>query len=166
VLYPKDHLGIWPERLGVRIHPYPRRLSSHEIQADPLVEQTLRTDELLVALSEANFQQEVLENPQPVLVEVGAGWSGACEIMAPILCDLAVEFRGRITFAKMNIAACERVARRYGVSELPFLLFFRDGQLVDHLIGIASRKVLQGRLEALLVECLGSHLPASISTSK
>ncbi|MCA9734310.1 MAG: thioredoxin family protein [Deferribacteres bacterium] len=103
-------------------------------------------------LLEANFQMEVLQNPKPTLVEIGADWCGGCEIMAPVLERLAVVYTDRITFRTIDIEANETLAREYGVSELPFLLLFKNGHLVDHVVGVISAKELEDRLKNLLME--------------
>ncbi|KAA3657079.1 MAG: thiol reductase thioredoxin [Calditrichaeota bacterium] len=101
-------------------------------------------------LSEANFREEVLQNPMPTLVEIGAEWCGGCEIMAPVLERLAVLFTDRVTFRKLDIDANEALAREYGVSELPFLLLFKNGRLVDHVVGVIPANELENRLKKML----------------
>lgn len=101
-------------------------------------------------LTETNFRKEVLETSEVVLVEIGADWCGTCEIMAPIIERLAADYEGRIKFGRLDIDTNERLAGEYGVTELPFLLFFKEGQLVDHIIGVVSGKVLEERIKALL----------------
>ena len=95
-----------------------------------------------MVLTDNNFRKEVLENPQPVLVEISADWCGTCHIMAPVLEKLAVEFEGQIKFGRLDVDANERTAKAYGMRELPMLLFFKDGQLVDYVMGVVSKSVL------------------------
>jgi thioredoxin 1 len=101
-------------------------------------------------LTDNNFQKEVLENPQPVLVEITADWCGSCHIMAPVLERLAVEFRRQIKFGRLDVDANERTAEAYGMRKLPMLLFFKDGQLADSVIGVVSKSVLEARIKTLL----------------
>lgn len=101
-------------------------------------------------LTDNNFQKEVLENLQPVLVEISADWCGTCHIMAPVLEKLAVEFDGKIKFGRLDVDANERIAKVYGMRELPLLLFFCDGQLVDYTMGVIARHALEARLATLL----------------
>jgi thioredoxin len=101
-------------------------------------------------LTDKNFQKEVLENPQPVLVEISADWCGTCHIMAPVLEKLAVKFEGQIKFGRLDVDANEGTAKAYGMHELPTLLFFRDGQLVDYAMGVIARNTLEARLATLL----------------
>jgi len=104
----------------------------------------------IIALSGANFWKKVLESPIPFLVEIGAEWSGACDIIAPVLERLAIEYEGKIQFGRLDIDANEKIAREFGVTDLPFLLFFKDGKLADHIIGMVSSTVLEARIKNLL----------------
>ncbi len=101
-------------------------------------------------LTDKNFQKEVLENPEPVLVEFGADWSGACQMLAPVLAQLQEEFNGKIKLGRLDIDAHARIATAYGIQDLPTLLFFKHGQVVDQIIGVAPRQVIAARLHALL----------------
>jgi thioredoxin 1 len=105
----------------------------------------------IITLTGKNFWKRVLESPLPFLVEIGAEWSGSCEIMAPLMERLAAEYEGRIHFGRLDIDANEEIAREFGVTELPFLLFFRDGKLVDFIIGTVSRQVLKEHIQNLIV---------------
>lgn len=101
-------------------------------------------------LTDANFQKEVLENLEPVLVEFGADWSGACEMLAPILAQLREEFNGQIKIARLDVDACVHVVAEYGIQEVPTLLLFKNGQVFDQIIGVAPRQVIATKLRALL----------------
>jgi thioredoxin 1 len=101
-------------------------------------------------LTDTNFQKEVLESPEPVLVEFGADWCGACHMLAPILEQLHKEFDGRIKIAWLDIEACGRVAAVYGIQDIPTLAFFKDGQVVDQIVGVVPRQVIAAKLRALI----------------
>lgn len=101
-------------------------------------------------LTDANFQKEVLENLEPVLVEFGADWSGACQMLAPILAQLREEFNGQIKIAWLDVDACSRVVAEYGIQDIPTLLFFKNGQIVDQISGVVPRQMIATRLRALL----------------
>ncbi|NIT56691.1 MAG: thiol reductase thioredoxin [Aliifodinibius sp.] len=104
----------------------------------------------MITLTGANHWKEVLESPIPFLVEIGADWCGTCDIMAPILERLAIEYEGKIRVGRLDIDTNEQVAREFGVTELPFLLLFKDGNLVDHVIGMVSATNLKARIQKLL----------------
>lgn len=101
-------------------------------------------------LTDANFQREVLENPEPVLVEFGADWSGACHILAPILEQLRQEFNGQIKIASLDIETYEQVAAKYGIQDIPTLMFFKNGQVVDQIIGVVPKQVIAIKLRVLI----------------
>jgi len=101
-------------------------------------------------LTAANFQKEVLANPEPVLVEFGADWCGACHMLAPILAQLREEFNGQIKIARLDIDACNRVAAEYGIQDVPTLVFFKNGQVVDQISGVVPRQVIAAKLRVLL----------------
>jgi thioredoxin 1 len=111
---------------------------------------TLEKLDMYTILTDKNFQEEVLENPQPVLVEISADWCGTCHIMAPVLEKLAVELDGQLKFGRLDVDANERTAKAYGMRDLPMLLFFKDGQLVDFVMGVVSKSVLEARIKTLL----------------
>lgn len=109
-----------------------------------------RENKMKIILSEARFQQEVLESPQPVLAEFGADWCGASHMLTPILEQLRAEFKGQIQIVRVNIERCPRVAAKYGVRDIPTLAFFKHGQLLDQIIGLAPRQRIANKLHALL----------------
>jgi thioredoxin 1 len=106
--------------------------------------------EMQTILTDANFQKEVLENQEPVLVEFGADWCGACHILAPILEQLHEEFNGQIKIAWLDIEACGRVATEYGIQDIPVLALFKNGQVVDQIVGLVPRQVIANKLRALV----------------
>jgi thioredoxin 1 len=110
----------------------------------------MQTDSIVITLTEANFRQEVLESTQPVFVEFFANWCGTCHINAPLIRDIALKFRARVKFCRIDIETHEAIAKTYGVQKIPTMLFFKDGQVVDFLTGIAPRTVVEQKLEALL----------------
>lgn len=103
-----------------------------------------------VELTDANFQQLVLDSKQPVLVDVYATWCGPCQEMAPAVGELAAEFRGRAVVGKLDSDRQPGVCRRYGIRSLPTFLFFKNGQRVDAVIGQTSKEDLAQRLGALV----------------
>ena len=105
---------------------------------------------LLTTVTDATFRQEVLENSGPVLVEFGAEWCGPCHILAPIIEELASEFRGKIKICMLDMDANPRATQDYGIGKIPTLLFFRDGRVVDHLVGVAPKEEIATKFNALL----------------
>ena len=112
---------------------------------------TARKTESIV-LTEENFQSQVLESRKPVLVEFWAEWCGPCHAMAPVIEELAVDFEGRAKVAKLDVEESDKIATQYGILGIPALLFFKDGQVVDEIIGIASKQAITETLRVLFEE--------------
>jgi len=103
-----------------------------------------------ITLTDSSFKSEVLDSNVPVLVDFWAVWCGPCRVIAPVIEELAVTFEGRAKIAKMDVDNNPQVAMQYGIRSIPTLLFFKDGRVVDQLVGAASKKVLTGKLESLV----------------
>ena len=107
-------------------------------------------DAKYLTLTDANFQSEVLDSDQPVLIDFWATWCGPCRIIAPVIEELASDFEGRAKIAKMDVDNNPQIPSSLGIRSIPTLLFFKDGQVVDQLVGAAPKKALSERLEKLL----------------
>lgn len=105
--------------------------------------------ENVVTLTDDNFEDEVLNADQPVLVDFWATWCGPCRQIAPVIEDLADEFAGRAKVAKLDVDNNPQTPQEYGVRSIPTLLFFKDGEVADQLIGAMGKKPLKEKLEAL-----------------
>ncbi len=103
-----------------------------------------------IVLNETNFHKEVIESSQPVLVEFVTEWSGACQIIDPIMKQLMNEFNGTIKFCCVDAEKNVDIAEKYGIRDLLTLLFFRKGEVEDHIVGAVSKRVLTGKLNSLL----------------
>ncbi|MDA2926913.1 thioredoxin [Acidobacteria bacterium AH-259-G07] len=112
----------------------------------------MANDTKYITLTEENFQSEVLESTEPVLVDFWAAWCGPCRVIAPVIEELAVDFEGRAKVGKLDIDDNASISMQYGIRSIPTLLFFKDGQVVDQVVGAASKKLLADRLNALLNE--------------
>jgi thioredoxin 1 len=102
-----------------------------------------------VNVTEATFDREVLQSEHPVLVDFWAPWCGPCRMLAPLLDEFASENAGRFKVVKVNSDENRQLAGKLGVRALPTLLYFKDGELRDHSVGLTPKKVLLGKLEAL-----------------
>jgi thioredoxin 1 len=105
----------------------------------------------IVTLTEANFQEEVLESPTPVLVDFWAEWCGPCKMIAPILDDLASEYDGKVKVGKVNIDEFQSIATQYGIRAIPTLLIFKDGEVAEQVVGLRSKRDLKANLDKVAV---------------
>jgi thioredoxin 1 len=103
-----------------------------------------------VAVTDANFETEVLRGNVPVVVDFWAEWCGPCRLVEPALDELAAEYGGRIKVTKLNVDENPTTSAKFGVRSIPTIMFFKGGQLVDRVIGAASKADLKKRFEAAL----------------
>ena len=104
----------------------------------------------LRTLTDQDFQSEVLQSKMPALVEFGADWCGPCHIVAPILKELASEFKGSVKVFTMDVDANKQVASEHGIQGIPTFLFIKDGRVLDHVVGVVSKELLRTKVNALL----------------
>lgn len=104
-----------------------------------------------IQITESNFEAEVLRSAQPVIVDFYADWCGPCKMIAPALEEIAADLQGKVKIAKVNVDEESALAQRYGVQSLPTLLYFNDGEVVNQLIGAASKKSIVAKLESAAV---------------
>jgi thioredoxin 1 len=102
-----------------------------------------------VTLDDSNFDREVTQSDQTVLVDFWAPWCGPCKMIAPLLDEIATEKAGSVKVAKVNVDENQSLSVKYNVRAIPALLFFKNGQLRDQIVGMTTRKDLLGRLDAL-----------------
>ena len=103
-----------------------------------------------VVVTDQDFEQQVLGSDKLVMVDFWAPWCGPCRAVAPILEELAGEYADRVIVAKVNMDENPRYATEYGVMAIPNLIFFKDGQMVDQIVGAGPKGVYKTRLDALL----------------
>jgi len=103
-----------------------------------------------VKVTDTTFSQEVLQSPVPVLVDFWAPWCGPCRMIAPILDELSHEYTGRIKIAKVNTDENQSTAAHYQIQGIPTLLFIKNGQIVDRVVGVAQKPVLHEKIQQLL----------------
>jgi len=97
-----------------------------------------------IAVTDSTFEQEVLQSPLPVVMDVWAPWCGPCRMIAPVMEELAAEFAGRAKVVKLNSDENQRVPSQYQIQGIPTLLFFNNGQLVDRVVGaVPKHNILQ-----------------------
>ncbi len=102
-----------------------------------------------VTIDENNFETEVTKSNTPVLVDFWAEWCGPCKMIAPVLDEIANEKGDTVKVAKVNIDNNQSLSARFNVRAIPTLLFFKNGQVVDQVTGMTTKKDLLGRLDAI-----------------
>ena len=95
-----------------------------------------------VAVTDANFETAVVKSSTPVLVDFWAPWCGPCVAIAPTLEALAQEYKGKVTIAKMNVDENANIPASFGVRSIPYLALFKDGKLVDSIVGAVPKTKL------------------------
>jgi thioredoxin 1 len=104
----------------------------------------------VLTLTENNFESEVLHSSLPVLVDFWAPWCGPCKMLSPVLDQIADVKVGQAKVGKVNVDDCQALAARYQINSIPALLFFKNGEKVDQVVGAAPMGSLVAKLDALM----------------
>jgi thioredoxin 1 len=97
-----------------------------------------------------SFDEEVVKSQGLVMVDFWATWCGPCNIVAPVVEELAKEYEGKVTFAKLNTDENPDIASRYSIRGIPTLMFFKDGKVMDQVVGAVPKGQLKSKLDSLL----------------
>ncbi len=103
-----------------------------------------------VAITDDNFDTEVVKSDKPVLIDFWAAWCGPCKMIAPIVEELATEYDGKVKIGKLDVDDNQQTSIKFGVRSIPTLLLFKDGKLKDTIIGAVPKSHIVQKLNAVL----------------
>jgi thioredoxin 1 len=105
---------------------------------------------MAVILTDANFDEIVLKSDKPVIVDFWAEWCGPCRVIGPIVSEIAEDFRDKVIVGKLDVDNNPAVSIKYGIRNIPTILFFKNGEVADKQVGAVPKSNLVNKVEALL----------------
>ena len=106
----------------------------------------------VVQITDANFQQDVLNSSQPVLVDFWAQWCGPCRMLAPTIDELADEYKDRVKVAKVDTDSNHDTAMKFNISAIPTIILFNKGQIARRFVGLTSKKEFKAALDSVVAK--------------
>ena len=104
---------------------------------------------MALEVTDANFE-ELVNAGKPMVLDFWAEWGGPCRMVSPIIDELATEYEGKVTIGKMDVDNNNDVVAQFGIRNIPTVLFFKDGKLVDKQVGAAQKSAFVAKIDALL----------------
>lgn len=104
----------------------------------------------LIHVTDANFQQEVLDSALPVVVDFSATWCGPCKQLKPIVEELATQYEGKVKIAHVDVDEARQAAMKYGVMSVPTVLYLKGGQVRDSQIGVLAKEKMAAKIDNLI----------------
>ncbi len=105
---------------------------------------------MALEFTDANFEELVIKSDKPVLVDFWAEWCGPCRMLTPLVNELSQEYEGKALVGKVDVDSNPGIAAKYGIRNIPTILFIKGGQVVDKQVGAVPKNVLSGKLDSLL----------------
>lgn len=111
---------------------------------------TLENNQMALEITTANFEETVINSDKPVLVDFWAEWCGPCRMVGPIVDELQADYEGKAVVGKVNVDDEQEIAAKYGIRNIPTILFFKGGEIVDKNVGVAPKADLAKKMDTLL----------------
>lgn len=105
---------------------------------------------MALEITESNFQEVVLNSDKPVLVDFWAAWCGPCRMVGPIIEEISTDFEGKAVVGKLDVDSNQEFAAKYGVRNIPTVLLFKNGEIVDRKVGVSPKTAYAEALDALI----------------
>lgn len=105
---------------------------------------------MALEITDASFEEIVLKSDKPVLVDFWATWCGPCRMVGPIVDEISDEYDGKAVVGKLNVDENQEYAAKYGVRNIPTVLFFKNGEVIDKQVGAAPKNTYTAKLEAAI----------------
>lgn len=105
---------------------------------------------MAVEFTDANFEEMALKSDKPVVLDFWAEWCGPCRMVGPLIEEMANEYEGKAVIGKVNVDNCPDISAKYGIRNIPTVLFLKNGEVVDKQVGAVQKSVLVEKLEAHL----------------
>ena len=105
---------------------------------------------MVIDVTDQSFEEEVIKASMPVLLDLWAPWCGPCRMVAPVIEKLSEEYDGKFKFCRLNVDENPQTATRYRVMSIPTLIFFKDGEAMDTVIGAVPERTIQPKIEGFL----------------
>jgi len=105
---------------------------------------------MALEVTDASFASDIIESGKPALVDFWAVWCGPCRMVGPVVEELATEYQGKAVVGKVDVDTNQEIAAKYGIRNIPTILFFKDGEVVDKVVGVVPKEQLVEKLNAIL----------------
>ena len=105
---------------------------------------------MAVEITSNNFEELVLKNDKPVLIDFWAEWCGPCRMVGPVIDELSNDYEGKAIVGKVNVDNEQEISSRFGIRNIPTILFFKNGEVVDKNVGLSPKKDLAQKLDSLI----------------
>lgn len=105
---------------------------------------------MIIDVTDANFDDVVLKSDKPVIVDFWAEWCGPCRMVGPLVKEIGADYEGRAVVTKLDVDSNPEVSAKFGIRNIPTILFFKNGEIADKQVGAVPKSILVNKLEALL----------------